>query len=279
MIHTFDLTGEQFDRFEFREGIIAFDPSAACKPGDQEKTVVFMVQGVILNQWAGVDLVAASTFQLPERLRPAFPCPLYLSGWSGKLVMERVRFVRVHLAPVAPSLEETSSFLQVEGKQFNLEKQWGIDQKEIEGEETDPKTVYGMNVYLEKPFGDLWLTVVAKGRVAMTVELNNFIPFTELHQDRDRFNWDLYRERQARCFCGNHFGPAPVEPAWLAWNDGIVVKMAQGIYDDRAFDRQPVLTDALEEAGCDDADILAHCRQPGEHVRGCWVLDLFLGKG
>jgi hypothetical protein len=69
-----------------------------------------------------------------------------------------------------------------------------------------------------------------------------------------------------------------VGPSWLAWNDGTVVKLAQGIYDDRAFDRLPVLADALEEAGCDDADILDHCRRPGEHVRGCWVVDLLLGK-
>jgi hypothetical protein len=66
--------------------------------------------------------------------------------------------------------------------------------------------------------------------------------------------------------------------SWLAWNNGIVVKIAQGIYDDRAFDRLPILADALEEAGCTNADILNHCRQPGEHVRGCWVVDLLLGK-
>jgi hypothetical protein len=54
--------------------------------------------------------------------------------------------------------------------------------------------------------------------------------------------------------------------------------LAQAIYDDRAFDRLPILADALEEAGCDTADILAHCRGPGPHVRGCWVVDLILGK-
>ena len=54
--------------------------------------------------------------------------------------------------------------------------------------------------------------------------------------------------------------------------------MAQLIYDDRAFDRLPLLADALEDAGCTDADILAHCRNGGEHVRGCWVVDLLLGK-
>jgi hypothetical protein len=46
----------------------------------------------------------------------------------------------------------------------------------------------------------------------------------------------------------------------------------------RALDRLPILADALEEAGCTDADILAHCRGPGPHVRGCWVVDLLLGK-
>jgi hypothetical protein len=57
-----------------------------------------------------------------------------------------------------------------------------------------------------------------------------------------------------------------------------VTQLAESIYTDRAFDRLPILADALEEAGCDNADILAHCRQGGEHARGCWVLDLLLGK-
>ncbi len=54
--------------------------------------------------------------------------------------------------------------------------------------------------------------------------------------------------------------------------------LARSIYDDRAFDRLPVLADALEDAGCTDAAILDHCRGPGPHVRGCWVVDLILGK-
>ena len=65
---------------------------------------------------------------------------------------------------------------------------------------------------------------------------------------------------------------------WLRWNDGTLVRIAQAIYDNRAFDRLPILADALEDAGCDNADILAHCRGPGPHVRGCWVVDLLLGK-
>jgi hypothetical protein len=79
------------------------------------------------------------------------------------------------------------------------------------------------------------------------------------------------------------FGPLPFRPilldlAWLTWNNGTVRRLAQTICDERAFDRMLILADALEEAGCDNADILNHCRQPGEHVRGCWVVDLILGK-
>lgn len=84
---------------------------------------------------------------------------------------------------------------------------------------------------------------------------------------------DLLRE-----IFGNPFRWTVVDPVWIAWNDGEVVKLATFIYEERAFDRLPILADALEEAGCHDHAILSHCRQPGEHTRGCWALDLLLGK-
>jgi hypothetical protein len=62
------------------------------------------------------------------------------------------------------------------------------------------------------------------------------------------------------------------------WKTRTVASLGRAIYDDRAFDRMPILADALEDAGCSAADILAHCRGGGEHVRGCWVVDLLLGK-
>ncbi len=89
---------------------------------------------------------------------------------------------------------------------------------------------------------------------------------------------DIQREAQAnllRDIFGNPFHPVTVDAAWL---NSTVVSLAQAIYEDRAFDRLPILADALEDAGCTNADILNHCRQPGEHVRGCWVVDLLLGK-
>ena len=76
----------------------------------------------------------------------------------------------------------------------------------------------------------------------------------------------------------NPFRTISVNSLWLGWNDNTVPRLAQAIYEQRAFDRLPILADALEEAGCTNADILNHCRQPGEHVRGCWVVDLMLGK-
>jgi hypothetical protein len=81
-----------------------------------------------------------------------------------------------------------------------------------------------------------------------------------------------------RCIFGNPFRPVTINPAWLAWNDGTTVKIAQAIYDKRTFDRLLILADALEDSGCDDEYILNHCHQSSVHVRGCWVVDLILGK-
>jgi hypothetical protein len=90
----------------------------------------------------------------------------------------------------------------------------------------------------------------------------------------EKFQADLLRH-----IVGNPFRTVRLDPAWLCWNDGIVGKLAQAIYDERAFDRMPVLGDALEEASCTNEAILSHCRERGGHVRGCWVLDQLIGQG
>ena len=78
---------------------------------------------------------------------------------------------------------------------------------------------------------------------------------------------------------GNPFRPSPPLPAAvLAWNDGTVRRIAEGIYEERAFDRLPILADALLDAGCDGEALIQHCRGDGPHVRGCWAVDLILGK-
>jgi hypothetical protein len=81
-----------------------------------------------------------------------------------------------------------------------------------------------------------------------------------------------------RDIIGNPFRPAALNPAWLAWNGGTVAKLAAATYEERRFADLPILADALEDAGCSDADLLGHLRGPGEHVRGCWAVDLLLGK-
>jgi hypothetical protein len=94
-------------------------------------------------------------------------------------------------------------------------------------------------------------------------------------------SYDAWRSTQCDLFrelFGNPFRVASADLSWLTWNDGTIRKLARAIYDGHAFDRLPVLADALEDAGCTNADILAHCRSGGEHVRGCWVVDLLLGK-
>ena len=79
---------------------------------------------------------------------------------------------------------------------------------------------------------------------------------------------NVAQEAQAdllRDIFGNPFRPVAFEPAWRS---EAVVGIAQGIYDDRAFERMPILADALQEAGCEHPDILTHCREPVEHVCG-----------
>jgi hypothetical protein len=77
---------------------------------------------------------------------------------------------------------------------------------------------------------------------------------------------------------GNPFRPIQVPRTWLTWNNGTVWQLAEAIYHGRDWESLPLLADALEEAGCTEPDLLAHLRERGPHVRGCWALDLLLGR-
>ncbi len=88
---------------------------------------------------------------------------------------------------------------------------------------------------------------------------------------------DLVQCELLRDIFGNPFRPVRADPNWLRRNDGAVLKVARALYDGRAFERLPVLADALEDAGCAEEALLAHLRGPGPHAPGCWALDLLRG--
>jgi hypothetical protein len=90
--------------------------------------------------------------------------------------------------------------------------------------------------------------------------------------------WDAERLAQSKLWRDifrHPFRPTAADPSWRTPD---VVGLARGIYAEGTFDRLPLLADALMDAGCSDEAILSHCRGDGPHVRGCWVVDLVLGR-
>jgi len=99
--------------------------------------------------------------------------------------------------------------------------------------------------------------------------------------DRARWTADRAAEERAqsallRCICGHPFRPVAFDSTWRTSD---AVALARGIYDDHAFDRMPILADALQDAGCNSDAVLNHCRDADTpHARGCWVVDHVLGR-
>jgi hypothetical protein len=87
-------------------------------------------------------------------------------------------------------------------------------------------------------------------------------------------------ERRLQCaylrdIFGNPFRPMTFSPEWRT---DTALTLARQMYESRDFGAMPILADALQDAGCDSEEVLGHCRGPGPHVRGCWVVDLVLGE-
>lgn len=89
------------------------------------------------------------------------------------------------------------------------------------------------------------------------------------------FGETMHQANIARDITGNPFRPAKFLPSWRT---DTAVALAKQMYESRDFIAMPILADALQDAGCDSEDVLNHCRGDGPHVRGCWVVDLVLGK-
>jgi hypothetical protein len=104
----------------------------------------------------------------------------------------------------------------------------------------------------------------------MTTEYETDIPSEEIEPMR-RTAADLVRD-----IFGNPFRPVSFSPSW---HTDTALSLARTMYDSRDFSALPILADALQDAGCENEDILTHCRDTAHaHVRGCWVVDLVLGK-
>jgi hypothetical protein len=111
--------------------------------------------------------------------------------------------------------------------------------------------------------------------------------FTQVGIDWNKSAFEVFAEKKVtadadslailiRCFFGNPFRPVSFD---AEWRTSTAVLLAKQMYESRDFSTMPILADALQDAGCDNADILNHCRDAnGTHVRGCWVIDLVLGK-
>lgn len=144
-----------------------------------------------------------------------------------------------------------------------------------------------------------WGHLTATSDVALAVAtptkkaLKPLIQLLTLAKDRAKTGgWDCpeldleYHQRMAQDFnqkilhdiFDDLFLDVEIRPEWLQWSGNAVPKMAERIYEDKAFDDMPILADALEDAGCDQSDVLDHCRSDRPHVRGCWVVDRILGK-
>jgi hypothetical protein len=137
----------------------------------------------------------------------------------------------------------------------------------------------------------------AAGSFSATVEgrLNLAAEAVHFHQPFliGRFRWhtaDDELNTATPLLLRDLFGPLPLRPvavaaALLQWREGLVVRLAQAAYDNRRLpagtlepERLAILADALEEVGCTESELLEHLRGAGPHVRGCWAVDLVLGR-
>jgi hypothetical protein len=95
----------------------------------------------------------------------------------------------------------------------------------------------------------------------------------KLHSKHERRVSDLIRE-----IIGNPFRPVSLDLDRLASDGGEVSSLARSLYEKQDFSGMPILGSAFEKLGCEDPDILAHCRSTTGHARGCWVVDALIGR-
>jgi hypothetical protein len=117
---------------------------------------------------------------------------------------------------------------------------------------------------------------VGTGGVGWLIWANDWWTAVEAARADGEWEWEAVQCGLVRDIFGNPFRPAPFHPSWRT---DTAVLLARSVYESRDFGAMPILADALQDAGCDNEHILTHCRDASAtHVRGCWVVDLVLGK-
>jgi len=163
---------------------------------------------------------------------------------------------------------------------------WDIDETELKPVEIQYQLADCLVYWGDVPLGIisdrvLWLVAHAH-RVGQVLRSEQWFGNDDWWEAEAQAALTSERAAQAslvRDVFGNPFDLAPIgKTRSLDWDHQRPRKIAQAIYTEGRFDGLPVLADALEEAGCSDPEILSHCRGEAAHVRGCWVLDLMLGK-
>jgi hypothetical protein len=219
-----------------------------------------------------LDFLQGKAGERKLRLFAAARCRLFRPDWDDRWpVREAVE-----------AAERLSDGLAPAGRLARLHLPWPDFTRGLSYNTTDPTG--GSTVLRPSDLGQLLVQVISfpDARSAARGALHDYL--------RSYFDggWkDGPQERRAECHLlrevfGIPFRPVTASPAWQTPQ---VVALAQAAYEQRELPvghldpaRLAVLADALEEAGCADADLLGHLRGPGPHVRGCWALDLCLGK-
>jgi hypothetical protein len=190
VFHVVDFSGNRFQMLDFREGVVAFNPVTVC-----QSPLKFLAWGVVVNQWAAIDLFGQDGERLPAAIRSRFPCPLYSAGW-GRLTFEDVAEVNIRLTPIAPSLIGETAFMTENGDNVAIEKKCVV-----EGPATTSRTHteglwYDIASYLEQPYGDLYLSICAKGKVYFEWALESCVPYDDYLSQSKEYECDIFRDRQ-----------------------------------------------------------------------------------
>jgi hypothetical protein len=180
--------------------------------------------------------------------------------------------------PQIGAFQETPSWIQHVDRLADLETPTPNDLLKMEAARSTFE-----NMMREVPWDDedLRRTILDLMRAAASPDKYGALPISisEILYHREVVGSEEFAQKRYEAvseILGDPFRPVAFDPRWRTEH---AVGIAATMYDERDFRAMPILADALEEAGCDSADMLTHCREPGVHVRGCWVVDLVLGKG